>query len=202
MNPRLRGLAALATPMLALALAACQTPVGPVEVTRFHDAAALARGRGTITVMPAPGFSDTQSFEQGSYQAAVTRELQRVGYSPAAAGTARQVAEVRVERYTVRPDRERGPVSVGVGGSTGSYGSGVGLGIGLDLSGAPKEQVTTQLSVSIRDTASKAVVWEGRASFTVAANSQLAQTQLGAAKMAAALFKDFPGNNGETIEVE
>jgi hypothetical protein len=203
MNPRLRGLAALAPPILALALAACQTPVGPVEVTRFHDAAALAQaGRGTIAVMAAPGFSDTQSLEQASYQTAVTRELQRVGYSPGAAGTARQVAEVRVERYTLRPDRGRGPVSVGVGGSTGSYGSGVGLGIGLDLSGGPKEQVTTQLAVSIRDAASKAVVWEGRASFTVAASSPLAQTQLGAAKMAAALFKDFPGNNGETIEVE
>jgi len=187
----------------AAMLAACQTPVGPVEVTRFHNAAALAQaGRGTIAVMAAPGFSDTQSLEQATYQTAVTRELQRVGYSTGAAGTTSQVAEVRVERYSFRPDRARGPVSVGVGGSTGSYGSGVGLGIGLDLSGGPKEQVTTQLFVSIRDTASKTVVWEGRASFTVAASSPLAQTQLGAAKMAAALFQDFPGNNGETIEVQ
>jgi hypothetical protein len=192
-------------PVLATAalLAACQTPVGPVEVTRFHDPAALARlSQGTITVMPAPDFSDTQSLEQASYDAAVSRELQRVGYSLAAAGTAQQVAEVRVERFTVRPDRARGPVSVGVGGSTGSYGSGVGVGIGLDLSGRPREQVTTQLSVMIRDAGTRATVWEGRASFTVSSNSQLAQTQLGAAKMAEALFRGFPGNNGETIEVE
>jgi hypothetical protein len=187
----------------ASALAACQTPVGPVEVTRFHDPAALARlGQATVTVMPAPGFSDSQSLEQASYDAAVSRELQRVGYGLAAAGTSQQVAEVRVERFTFRPGRERGPVSVGVGGSTGSYGSGVGVGIGLDLSGGPKEQVTTQLSVMIRDAATRATVWEGRASFTVPSSSQLAQTQLGAAKMAEALFRGFPGNNGETIEVE
>lgn len=199
MNPGLRGLAVLA----ALTLAACQTPVGPVEVTRFHDAAALARlAQGTISVQPAPGFTDTGSLEQASYQTAVLRELQRLGYREAAAGTSAQVAEVRVERFTFRPDRTRGPVSVGVGGTTGSYGSGVGVGIGLDLSGGPKEQVTTELAVTIRDSATNAVVWEGRASFTVAASSQLAQTQLGAAKVAEALFRGFPGNNGETIEVE
>lgn len=186
----------------AATLGACQTPVGPVEVTRFHDAVALSQaGRGTIAVTAAPGFSDTQSLEQASYQTAVTRELQRVGYRPSAAGTTQQVAEVKVERFTTTPGR-RSPVSVGVGGSTGSYGSGVGLGIGLDLSGSSREQVTTRLSVSIRDSVTRAVVWEGRASFTVSASSPLAQTQLGAAKMAAALFQDFPGNNGETIEVK
>jgi hypothetical protein len=186
----------------AFALAACQTPVGPVEVTRFHDAAALSQlGRGTITVMPAPGFSDGQSLEQATYDTAVTRELQRVGYTPVAAGTAQFVAEVRVERFTVSPER-RSPVSVGVGGSTGSYGSGVGVGVGLDLSGRPKDQVATTLSVMIRDARTRATVWEGRASFTVSTNSQLAQSQLGAAKIAEALFRGFPGNNGETIEVE
>ena len=35
-----------------------------------------------------------------------------------------------------------------------------------------------------------------------ATNAPLAQTQLGAAKIAEALFRGFPGNNGETIEVE
>jgi hypothetical protein len=200
MNPGFRGIALLVT---GLTLAACQTPIGPVEVTRFHDAAALARlGQGTITVMAAPGFSDGQTLELASYQSAITRELQRVGYTQAAAGTSQQVAEVRVERFTVRPDRSRGPVSVGVGGSTGSYGGGVGVGIGLDLSGGPKEQVTTELSVMIRDAATRATVWEGRANFTVPASAPLAQTQLGAAKMAEALFRGFPGNNGETIEVE
>jgi len=46
------------------------------------------------------------------------------------------------------------------------------------------------------------VLWEGRASFAVRADSPLATTQLGAAQMAAALFKDFPGNSGETVLIK
>jgi len=173
-----------------VALAAC-----------FHRAEALgALSRGTIAVEPAPGM-DPDSLEIQSYQRAVARELARLGYSETAAGSGTQVALVRIERTAFKPGRERGPVSVGVGGSTGSYGSGVGVGIGFDLSGAPSEQVTTELGVMIRDRASGETLWEGRANFTVRASSPLAQTQLGAAKMAEAMFLDFPGNDGETVEI-
>lgn len=44
------------------------------------------------------------------------------------------------ERYG---GRERGGTSVGVGGSTGSYGSGVGVGIGFDLSPDSRRYETT-----------------------------------------------------------
>lgn len=184
------------------ALAACVAPVGPVEVTRFHDPAALTQyGRGPIAVEAAAG-QDPASLEWRTYQTAVARQLEGLGYREAAGGTGSQVALVSLERRTLRPDRDGGPVSVGVGGSTGSYGSGVGLGIGVDLSGPPPEQVATLLSVQIRDRAADRTIWEGRASFTVKATSPLAQTQLGAAKMAEALFTGFPGNSGETIEVK
>lgn len=183
-------------------LAGCVAPVGPVEVTRFHDPAVLASvGRGTIGVEAAPGM-DPASLEIRSYQSAVARELTRLGYSEAAAGQGTQVATVGVERFAFRPERRGGPVSVGVGGSTGSYGSGVGMGIGIDLSGKPDEQVTTQMRVMIRERSTGRTVWEGRASFTVRAGSPLAQTQLGAARMAEALFRDFPGNSGETVEIK
>ena len=185
------------------ALGGCVAPVGPVEVTRFHDATLLERaGRGTIAVEAAPGM-DAGSLELRSYQAAVIRQLTVLGYREARAGApAAQVALVRLERRAFRPGRGKGPVSVGVGGGTGSYGSGVGMGIGLDLSGPPPEQVTTELGVQIRDRASSKTVWEGRASFTVRASSPLANTELGAAKMTEALFAGFPGNSGETIEVK
>jgi len=183
-------------------LSACATPIGPVEVTRFHEPAALASlGRGTIAVEAAPGM-DAASLELASYQAAVARELARIGYQPAQTGAGDQVALVRVERFAFQPDRDGGPVSVGVGGSTGGWGSGVGVGIGLDLSGPPPEQVTTRLGVMIRDRASNQTIWEGRAEFTVRADAPLAETQLGAAGIAEALFRDFPGNNGETLQVE
>jgi len=57
------------------------------------------------------------------------------------------------------------------------------------------------MSVMIRDRVSGQSLWEGRAQFGVRADAPLAQTSLGAAKMAQALFRDFPGRSGETITV-
>jgi hypothetical protein len=183
-------------------LSGCATPVGPVEVTRFHAPELATLGKGTIAVEPAPG-ADGNSLEFKSYSAAVARQLTLLGYNEAAAGnTSTQVATLRVDRQTWRPERQRGPVSVGVGGSTGSYGSGIGVGIGLDLSGPPPAQTQTTLGVTIKDRASGKALWEGKAEFVVKASSPLATTQLGAAKMAEALFGGFPGTSGETIEVK
>lgn len=194
-----RQLAALAAP---LALAACVAPIGPVEVTRFHQADALDMlGHGTIAVEAAPGM-DPKSLELQTYERAVEHELVRIGYQEAPAGTATQIAEVRLRRSSFMPARQGSPVSVGGGASVGSYGSGVGLGIGIDLSGSGSEQVTTELGVMIKDSVSGRTLWEGRARFTVSAKAPLAQTSLGAPKMAAAMFGDFPGNDGETVEVK
>ena len=182
-------------------LSGCVAPVGPVEVTRFHAPDVSRLGKGAITVEPAPGM-DGASLEYRSYAGAVARQLGLLGYAEQVAGRAEQVATVRVSREAYQAARSRSPVSVGVGGATGSYGSGVGVGIGLNLSGPPPEQVTTQLSVTIRDRASGQALWEGRASFTVRADSPMADTQLGAAKLAEALFRGFPGQSGETIQVK
>jgi hypothetical protein len=195
----LAGAAALAA---MAGLSGCVAPVGPVEVTRFHAPGAAALGQGAISVEPASG--QEEGIEFRTYAGAVMRELTRVGYLNAApgAGPAPQVATLSIERNRFRPGRDGSPVSVGVGGSTGSYGSGVGVGIGLNLSGPPPEQVETRMHVMIRDRATGRAIWEGRASFAVRGDSPLAQTPLGAAKMAEALFKDFPGQSGETILVK
>ena len=182
-----------------LALAGCVAPVGPVEVTRFHVPDLAQLTRGSITVEAASG-EDPASLELRAYQSAVARQLVMLGYSEAAG--AAQVAQVRVRRETWQPEKAGSPVSVGVGGSTGSYGSGVGIGLGFDLSGKPPAQTRTELSVTIKDKASGAPLWEGRANFTVRADSPLAGTDLGAPKLAAALFQGFPGNSGETITVK
>ena len=195
------------TPLLLLlglaALSGCVAPTGPVEVTRFHAPEAQAAARGLIRIEAAPG-QDAQSIEFRSYAGAIARELTRLGYTEAIAGSAApsQVAVLAIDRRAFQPQRTRSPVSVGAGGSTGSYGSGVGLGLAIDLSGPPPEQVVTEMRVAIRDAVSGRAVWEGRASFTVRTASPLAQTSLGAAKMAEALFKDFPGQSGETILVK
>jgi hypothetical protein len=193
--PAALGLASL------LALSGCVAPVGPVEVTRFHVADVAPLGRGTIAIEPAAEVDDA-SLEYRAYAAAVARQLVLLGYvEQAAGGGARQVALVRIERSKIAPQPAGGPVSVGVGGGTGSFGSGVGIGVGVNLSGLPPAQTATELSVTIRDRASGNALWEGRARFVVRSDSPLADTTLGSAKLAEALFKGFPGASGETIEV-
>lgn len=191
--------AALAT------LSACATPAvtGPVEVTRFLDPAAQTRlGQGTVFVESAPG-AESDSLALGPYKQAIARELEELGYREASRAAATQVAQVRVERFVSgRNGRERSPVNVGVGGSTGSYGSGVGVGLGINLGGGgPREMLDTQIGVMLKDKESGATLWEGRAQFSVSDNSPYADTPANASAIADALFRGFPGNNGETIEV-
>lgn len=185
---------------LVLSLAACVTPVGPIEVTRFLGADVSQLGKGTIAVEPAPG-ADAGSLEWQAYRAAVARQLTTLGYSEAAPGAGAQVARLALSRRVIEV-QGRSPVSVGVGGSTGTYGSGLGLGVGLNLSPKPGPQVATDLQVTILDRQSNATLWEGRASFVVSAKSPLSTTSLGAPKMSEALFQGFPGQSGQTIEVK
>lgn len=186
----------------AFAVTACATPQSPVEVTRFVDPAGAAQiGQGTIFVETAPG-DDTGSLALAPYTTAVAAELGRLGYTETARASARQIAQVRVERYRVGREGGRGPVSVGVGGATGSYGSGVGVGLGINLGGGARPQVGTDIAVAIRDAATGRSLWEGRATIRTADNSPLAPSEANAQTLAAALFSGFPGVNGETIQVE
>lgn len=188
-------------PLLAISLlSACVVPTGPVEVTRFNRAAeGVIYGTGTYAVEVAGDSAAGQGLAASPYLAAVAREMQRVGYAekPVQPDV---VAEVRVGVTTVRPDR-RSPVSVGVGGSTGSYGSGVGLGVGINLGGGGSAQVETTLGVRIVRRSDNLVIWEGKAVQAAKAGSPAAQPGIAASKLAAAMFKDFPGVSGETIRV-
>lgn len=189
---------------LPLFLAACATPQGPIEVTRFVDAAGAARlGQGTVFIESAPGSLD--GLEAAPYKAAVAAELTRLGYRETPRAEAGQIAQVRIERFRQSPEGRRSPVSVGVGGSTGSYGSGLGVGIGINLGGGPRPTKGTLLGVTLRDARATAGnttnLWEGRAEITTTDRSPLAERTRNAQALAAALFRDFPGRSGETIQV-
>ena len=89
-----------------------------------------------------------------------------------------------------------------VGG--GSFGRGGGVGIGTSFGfgrNRPNEVVVTRMAVQIRNRADKAVIWEGRAETEAPARAPAAQPGLAADKLAAALFKDFPGVSGQTVRV-
>ena len=188
-------------PLLALSLlSACVVPTGPVEVTRFNRASeGVPYGNGSFGIEVAGESSADRSLSASPYVAAVTREMQRVGYRNQA-GTSDVVAEIRFGARMIRPER-RSPVSVGVGGSTGSYGSGIGLGVGINLGGGSAAQLQTTLSVRIIRRSDQLVIWEGTAVQSAKAGSPAAQPAIAASKLAEALFKDFPGVSGETIRV-
>lgn len=185
-----------------LALSACAVPVGPVEVARFHlpdTAAEFAQlGHGTIAVVPGPGM-DPASLEIQSYQTAIARRLAALGYTPAGPDTADQIAQIRLARSTIDDSMNATQVGVSAAGST--HASVVGVGVSIPLGHAVNRRTATDLAVVIRDRAAGKVLWEGRASFAVAATSPLAQTQLAAPKLADALFASFPGETGQTVLV-
>ena len=183
---------------LSLTLTACVVPTGPVEVTRFNRLAdGYVYGNGSYLATPAkPG----DALSLSPYLAAVAREMQRVGYSERL-DNSDVIAEVMVNARKVEAV-PRSPVSVGVGGSTGSYGSGVGLGLGLDISAlGNKDRVETTLSVRLLRRADNLVIWEGRAVQSAGASSPAAQPGIAASKLATALFADFPGKSSETVTV-
>ncbi len=188
---------------LAMTAGACVSPVGPVEVTRFHTPETMTQlDSGTIAVVAGPN-AQSQSLEFQTYAAAVSRELVALGYTPiSGAANARYRAQVSFDRFVQAPGQKRSPISVGVGGSTGSYGSGVGLGVGINLGGGPKTMVVSELFVAIKDAGGVQNLWEGRAVSEAREGSPNAETALSAGKLARSLFVNFPGESGATVEVD
>lgn len=190
----------LVAPVAALAMAGCTTPTGPVEVTRFVSTAQQQRlGSGPIFVEAvAEQGADPEVLR--AFQGAVARELVRLGYRETARDGAAQIAQVRLSQGIT--GTRRSPVTVGGGGSVGSYGSGAGIGIGINLGRGNTEKLSTRLEVRINDAASGQSLWEGRAAFDVASSSLLADSAQNASVMAEALFRSFPGNDGETVQID
>ena len=203
--PPIRFLASSLTAAAALALSACATSpyTGPVEVTRFVAQNPEGLGQGPIVVYFPDEVSSANA--KSAIKAAVERELQAIGYSIVAQeGRGIQVAAVRTSRNAIAApvENNRGPVSVGVGGQTGGFGSGVGMGVGINLGGG-REGPAALTEISVRITsADGATLWEGRAQMATGVKSPYSQVDASARALAAGLFRDFPGGNGETVSIE
>lgn len=185
----------------ALALQACtSTYTGPVEVTRFVSEQPASLGQGTIALT----FPEEVKNEQArdAFREAVGSELIKLGYTLSGSSAGAQEAIIRTSRNAIAGDDPRSPVSVGVGGSTGSFGSGVGLGVGINLGGGRSgPNIITDLEVRISDASGKSI-WEGRAQLPTSVTSPYSDVDVSARTLAAALFKDFPGGNGETVTID
>lgn len=187
----------------SITLAACVgSYTGPVEVTRFVADNPEGLGQGPVVVY----FPDEMSNEgaRDAFAAAVSDELRSLGYTVVdQEGQDVQVATVRTSRGAIESaERSRSPVSVGVGGSTGSYGSGLGVGLGINLGGGQSgPAVNSELSVRITS-ATGETLWEGRSQIATSVNSPYSDVNASARTLSAALFRDFPGGNGETVTLK
>ncbi|HTU10434.1 MAG TPA: DUF4136 domain-containing protein [Allosphingosinicella sp.] len=185
-------------------LSGCMTDTGPTppSVTRFHLGQPIARG--IISVEPADP-ADANSLEFDAVADAVGRELTRLGWTVEKRNPrSEQVAVVTVQQETRLAPRRSG-FSIGVGGGTGSYGRGGGVGVGggvtVPVGRRTDELVGTQLAVRIQRRSDATVAWEGRADYEARAGTPPASRAEAANRLAAALFRDFPGESGRTIRV-
>jgi hypothetical protein len=175
----------------------------PVQATRFHyDAVAQ---RGTVTVEPLQGPAPA-SLEYKTYAAAVESELLKAGFTlPAAGAKAEYIATVGFTRAPRGLPARRSPITIGLGGGTygGGWrgGGGVGGGINFPVGNTPSRNgVVTELSVRIRHGGD--AIWEGQAQSLTDTTAPNADSSSVATRLAAALFKDFPGESGRSIEVK
>ncbi len=174
----------------ALGVALCSGAVAkPVQVTRFAAQGEIVRG-------PAAPFAAAAGLEQSTYDAAVSRELAQAGF--AAEGAPRYTYTTEVTKDVRRNPVRRSPVTIGIGGGTGGYGGGIGIGGSFGIGNSRSRDTTmTTLFVQLRDRASGKVVWEGRAEAeSTAPGGERIE------RLAAALFRDFPGQTGRTISVK
>ena len=195
----------------ALALAGCAAQMPEARVTRFHLGQPIAPGQ--VAVEPRdPTLAKDLEFQ--SYAGVVQSELSRLGFTAAPDLTKSEiVAIVDVQRSWRPTGRTSGSsFSIGLGGATGGGGGwGRGGGTSVGLGGAvsfpvgkqrERMDVLTQLSVQLKRRSEATVIWEGRAESVAHDNTPQANPQAAVQKLAAALFRDFPGVSGQTISVK
>jgi hypothetical protein len=185
--------------VLLLAGCAAQTP--PAEVTRFHLGQPIATGE--IAVEPRDP-TEAKSLEFESYATSIARELRARGFTIAPNLPASElVAVADIQQATRQTGPERSSFSIGLGGGT--FGGGVGVGGGVSIPVGKKitpRSTRTDLFVQIKRRSDGTVIWEGRARIEARDGTPFASASAAVDKLAAAMFKDFPGVSGRTITVK
>lgn len=171
--------------VIALSLSACQTSgrgggasqAGGVDVTRTHLGQQLARAQ--IAVEPVNA-ADANNPEFDGFADAVERHLVRHGYAIAPNRPAsEQIARVTVTQGSRAALTTGWPSGLGQGSRAGNV-------------------VATLLDVRIQRRSDGTVFWQGRAVSEAPAGTPRAAV---VERLAAALFREFPGDSGRTIRV-
>ncbi|MCX8475261.1 MAG: DUF4136 domain-containing protein [Sphingomonas sp.] len=176
----------------------------PVDVTRYHIGALTERT--TISVEPMSGAAQI-SPEYQLYADAVAAELGRLGFVKSTSDLASgYIAAVSFTRSSRGAYREPPPVSIGLGGGGISGGRrsavGVGGGVSFGIGGKTREVYGSELSVQLRRRSDNTTVWEGRAVTESVSGKPGSDPRDQAARLAYALFRDFPGESGVTTTVK
>jgi hypothetical protein len=179
---------------LAAALAACTTGgggganvrTGGIEVGRFHLGEPIAHAQ--IAIEPFDR-ADLMSPDYAAASAAVARQLQRLGWTVVTTtGQSEQIALVALQSGSREAIAARSAARVGRGFASGP----------ATTAGGGN---ATLLEVAIRRRSDATVFWEGRALSDARPGSSEPVGAAAAERLAAALFRDFPGESGRIIRV-
>ena len=169
--------------IVAVSLAGCATSrqagerAGGIDVTRTHLGQPLARAQ--IAVEPGNA-ADANNPEFAAFADAVEQHLVRLGYTIAP----NRPASEQIARVTVTQG-SRTALTTG-------WPAGLGRGSG------DANVVATLLDVRIQRRSDGTVFWQGRAVTETPAGTPRAGI---VARLAEALFRDFPGESGRTIRI-
>lgn len=173
---------------------------GRITVSRFvaEGPGAGTLGKGIVAVTGAPTGSGVESRELAVYEAATIDQLAQLGYrTDRPASEAGQVTELHVTHDEVAPQKVKKPVSGAATVGMSNRGSMMGLAMAVDLSKPRGALIATRLEARIRDRATGAVLWEGRADVVTRQGSDTWTEGVIANRLAAALFDGFP-KSGES----
>ncbi|MBN8829484.1 MAG: hypothetical protein J0G94_02370 [Sphingomonadales bacterium] len=168
---------------------------GKIDAAHFvADDAGDALGKGPVAVTHLPGTAADPG-DQAVYEAALIDQLVKAGYDtmkPDPSGG--QVLELRIARDVLLPEETRrkpvsGEATVGVS----NRGSMMGMAVAIDLSKPKKALVSTRMEARLIDRASGKPLWEGRAEMATREGDSHWTQQAIAARLASAMFEDFPG---------
>jgi hypothetical protein len=177
---------------MAALLTGCSTTggggrAGGIEVARFHLGDPVARAQ--IAIEPYDK-ADANRPEYAAYAAALERQLTQLGWTVVRTlGQSEQVALIDVEQGSREAISALTSARVGRGvAPTAPGGSSAGI-------------VATLLEVGIKRRSDGTVFWEGRAVGEARTGTPQAAPAAAVDRLAAALFRDFPGESGRTIRV-
>lgn len=152
-----------------------------ISVTRFHLGGEIAKGE--VAVEPRFEVQAAGGVYEPGFGAIVANELRPLGFVPSGAAAASEyIATVDVATATVSALAARTP------------GAAVAAGPPVN-----PNAVATQLAVQLKRRSDGSIVWQGRAQ--AAARASAVASRATVQKLARALFRDFPGETGRTINI-